>query len=81
MEGKDASDLLVDVGCDAPHREAEAEAQNVNSLKAELKETKDKLNDALSEVAVAQVLQENLCSVERQKVKSYLRLCFQVKCI
>ena len=41
---------------------------NIDQLKAELKETKEKLNDALSEVAVAQVLQENLCSIERQKV-------------
>ena len=37
-------------------------------LKSELQETKEKLNDALSEVAVAGILQENLCSMERQKV-------------
>ena len=41
----------------------------VESLRVELKKTKDKLDNALSEVAVAQVLQENLCSVERQKVQ------------
>ena len=43
--------------------------EEVESLRAELKKTKDKLDNALSEVAVAQVLQENLCSVERQKVQ------------
>ena len=37
-------------------------------IKAELENTKKQLNEALSEVAVAQVLQENLSSVERQKV-------------
>ena len=41
---------------------------DVEKLKSELQETKDKLNDALSEVAVAGILQENLCSMERQKV-------------
>ena len=40
----------------------------MDKIKEELKNTKEKLNDALSEVAVAQILQENLCSVERQKV-------------
>ena len=41
---------------------------DVEKLKSELQETKEKLNDALSEVAVAGILQENLCSMERQKV-------------
>ena len=67
MEGGERSDLLVDVESDDIQRDSGV-SDDMDSLKAELKETKDKLNDALSEVAVGQVLQENLCSVERQKV-------------
>ena len=36
--------------------------------KKELEKTKSELDDAKSEVAVSQILQENLCSVSRQKV-------------
>ena len=69
MEGGERSDLLVDVESDETQKDTGAsDDTDMDSLKAELKETKDKLNEALSEVAVAQVLQENLCSVERQKV-------------
>ena len=68
MEGEERSDLLVDVESDDTQRDS-GSSDDIASLKVELKETKDKLNEALSEVAVAQVLQENLCSVERQKVK------------
>ena len=69
MEGGERSDLLVDVESDETQKDTGAtDDTDKDSLKAELKETKDKLNEALSEVAVAQVLQENLCSVERQKV-------------
>ena len=69
MEGGERSDLLVDVESDETQKDTGAsDDADMDSLKAELKETKDKLNEALSEVAVAQVLQENLCSVERQKV-------------
>ena len=69
MEGGERSDLLVDVESDDTQKDTGAsDDTDMDSLKAELKETKDKLNEALSEVAVAQVLQENLCSVERQKV-------------
>ena len=67
MEGEERSDLLVDVESDDTQRDF-GSSDDIASLKVELKETKDKLNEALSEVAVAQVLQENLCSVERQKV-------------
>ena len=67
MEGEERSDLLVDVESDDTQRDS-GSSDDIASLKVELKETKDKLNEALSEVAVAQVLQENLCSVERQKV-------------
>ena len=71
MEGGERSDLLVDVESDDTQKDTGAsDDTDMDSLKAELKETKDKLNEALSEVAVAQVLQENLCSVERQKVLS-----------
>ena len=60
---------MVDVESDDTQKDTGAsDDTDMDSLKAELKETKDKLNEALSEVAVAQVLQENLCSVERQKV-------------
>ena len=41
-------------------------SDDVEVLKLELKKTQDKLGDALSQVAVAQVLQENLCSMEHQ---------------
>ena len=69
MEGGERSDLLVDVESDDTQKDnGSSDDTDMDSLKAELKETKDKLNEALSEVAVAQVLQENLCSVERQKV-------------
>ena len=73
MEAGERSDLLVDVESDDINRDSGV-SDDMDSLRAELKETKDKLNDALSEVAVGQVLQENLCSVERQKVKLNLIL-------
>ena len=78
MEGGERSDLLVDVESDDTQRDSVV-SDDMDSIKAELKETKDKLNDALSEVAVAQVLQENLCSVERQKVKLISDFEFQLK--
>ena len=72
MEGGERSDLLVDVESDETQKDPGlSDDTDMDSLKAELKETKDKLNEALSEVAVAQVLQENLCSVERQKVLDF----------
>ena len=78
MEGRERSDLLVDVESDDNIQRDSGVSDDMDSLKAELKETKDKLNDALSEVAVGQVLQENLCSVERQKVKLYYDFEFQL---
>ena len=51
---------LIDIG-DSP--------EGSENIRAELEDTKKQLNEALSEVAVAQVLQENLTSVERQKVE------------
>ena len=77
MEGGERSNLLVDVESDDIQRDSGV-SDDMESLKAELKETKDKLNDALSEVAVGQVLQENLCSVERQKVKLNSDLEFKI---
>ena len=63
---------MVDVESDETQKDPGlSDDTDMDSLKAELKETKDKLNEALSEVAVAQVLQENLCSVERQKVLDF----------
>lgn len=44
------------------------DTESCENIKEELEKTKKQLDDALSEVAVAQVLQENLTSVERQKV-------------
>ena len=77
MEGGERSDLLVDVESDETQKDPGlSDDTDMDSLKAELKETKDKLNEALSEVAVAQVLQENLCSVERQKVLDFRRSNF-----
>ena len=78
MEGRERSDLLVDVESDDNRQRDSGVSDDMDSLKAELKETKDKLNDALSEVAVGQVLQENLCSVERQKVKLNFDFEFQL---
>jgi len=40
----------------------------IEKLRKELEKTKSELDDAKSEVAVSQILQENLCSVSRQKV-------------
>ena len=62
--GEDNSDTRVDMTAS----ESVTDDKELETVKEELKKTKDQLNDALSEVAVAQVLQENLVSVERQKV-------------
>ena len=60
---------LIDIGGDdSPEAVTNNEGSELDKIKEELRNTKGKLNDALSEVAVAQILQENLCSVERQKV-------------
>ena len=68
MEGEgEKSEQLIDIGIEESDTVTPAVSE-VESLRVELKKTKDKLDNALSEVAVAQVLQENLCSVERQKV-------------
>ena len=68
MEGEgENSEQLIDIGIEESDTVTPTVSE-VESLRAELKKTKDKLDNALSEVAVAQVLQENLCSVERQKV-------------
>ena len=55
---------LIDIG-----DETMTENSELKEVKEELGQTKKRLDDALSEVAVAQILQENLTSVERQKVK------------
>ena len=55
---------LIDIGDGTP-----TESSELKEVKEELGETKKRLDDALSEVAVAQILQENLTSVERQKVR------------
>ena len=69
MEGEgEKSEQLIDIGIEESDT-VTTTVSEVESLRAELKKTKDKLDNALSEVAVAQVLQENLCSVERQKVQ------------
>ena len=69
MEGEgEKSEQLIDIGIEESDTVTPAVSE-VESLRVELKKTKDKLDNALSEVAVAQVLQENLCSVERQKVQ------------
>ena len=56
---------LIDMG----DENTRTENSELQEIKAELSETKKRLDDALSEVAVAQILQENLTSVERQKVR------------
>ena len=56
---------LIDIG----DENTRTENSELQEIKAELSETKKRLDDALSEVAVAQILQENLTSVERQKVR------------
>ena len=56
---------LIDILDDT---ERVTDTESCENIKEELEKTKKQLDDALSEVAVAQVLQENLTSVERQKV-------------
>ena len=56
---------LIDIG----EENTTTESSELQEVKEELEKTKKRLDDALSEVAVAQILQENLSSVERQKVR------------
>lgn len=56
---------LIDIG----EENTTTESSELQEVKEELGKTKKRLDDALSEVAVAQILQENLSSVERQKVR------------
>ena len=56
---------LIDIG----DENTTTENSELKEVKEELGQTKKRLDDALSEVAVAQILQENLTSVERQKVR------------
>ena len=56
---------LIDIG----EENTTTESSEIQEVKEELEKTKKRLDDALSEVAVAQILQENLSSVERQKVR------------
>ena len=56
---------LIDIGDEA----TTTESSELKEVREELNETKKRLDEALSEVAVAQILQENLTSVERQKVR------------
>ena len=55
---------LIDIGDEA----TTTESSELKDVREELDTTKKRLDEALSEVAVAQILQENLTSVERQKV-------------
>ena len=55
---------LIDIGDEA----TTTESSELKDVREELNTTKKRLDEALSEVAVAQILQENLTSVERQKV-------------
>ena len=57
---------LIDIGDDT---ENNTDQTHIEEVKGELERTRKQLDEALSEVAVAQVLQENLTSVERQKVR------------
>ena len=50
-------------------KEEIVEETELERTKKELQKTKSELDDAKSEVAVSQILQENLCSVSRQKVR------------
>ena len=63
-----SEEQLIDISDSTTGNVPTTNQDDVEKLKSELQETKDKLNDALSEVAVAGILQENLCSMERQKV-------------
>ena len=56
---------MIDIG----DENTTTENSELKEVKEELGQTKKRLDDALSEVAVAQILQENLTSVERQKVR------------
>ena len=56
---------LIDIGDET----TTTESSDLKEVREELNETKKRLDEALSEVAVAQILQENLSSVERQKVR------------
>ena len=56
---------LIDIG----EENTTTDSSELQEVKEELGKTKKRLDDALSEVAVAQILQENLSSVERQKVR------------
>ena len=56
---------LIDIGDET----TTTESSELKEVREELNETKKRLDEALSEVAVAQILQENLSSVERQKVR------------
>ena len=55
---------MIDIGDEA----TTTESSELKDVREELNMTKKRLDEALSEVAVAQILQENLTSVERQKV-------------
>ena len=55
---------MIDIGDEA----TTTESSELKDVREELDTTKKRLDEALSEVAVAQILQENLTSVERQKV-------------
>ena len=48
--------------------EVGGEDMEIERVKKELEKTKSELDEAKSEVAVSQILQENLCSMTRQKV-------------
>jgi len=63
-----SEEQLIDISDSTTGNVPTTNQDDVEKLKSELQETKEKLNDALSEVAVAGILQENLCSMERQKV-------------
>ena len=67
---------LIDIGDETTTTETE-----LKEVREELNETKKRLDEALSEVAVAQILQENLSSVERQKVSGLNVKIFLLKCI
>jgi hypothetical protein len=61
------NDILED--SEQEKQEEGGEDMEIERVKKELEKTKSELDEAKSEVAVSQILQENLCSVTRQKVK------------
>ena len=72
MESPEIEKDEVNIGNNEIDAEEVKGETEIEKLRKELEKTKSELDDAKSEVAVSQILQENLCSVSRQKVLKQL---------